>query len=552
MNIFKWLKSKAGKMPLTVAQAVGITAVVGAAGVAALNFFDTPSENNAFIPPSAYEQGDIVYVAQGPSSYDADGAAGSTFNAAPSRSIQLANRQESQMRQAQELEGFAAQPTFDEPVAPAGVEGKAHELSARETGLGMGGNKQIGNSFEILQNMPDQLNGLNDIITQQTQKASAQASRTNAPGKPGAPDKAPTLEGSNGQSAGTLASAPRNWGSGGLTRAGGGNGGSGNSFVVQDSKKNQGSMQAGQAQAMAQAGNAIADARAAMTRVREGETLRAQANFGPSDRLTGDRNASVRNARNIGGKGANELSTIRKQSALLSKNKTNVANAGSLPFMAGGQISGGLVVSDENVVIGQSASSGDLGGHSTSRAQMKGIQADLDQKLAGFEEQELARDTLKDWLIQMATVAVPAIIAVGCLVAAAKVAAASGGFWGPIIAAILYALAGILTAVTAAYIWVGTIRRIVDYNATCGADMWNVAGWGLATVLTGGLAAAWLLGPKVIGTSVKAGWAAVGGLIGLYTPGKGLIDELKALKDKGDVPSTEEENPEHQTADEEK
>ena len=128
MNIFQWLKSKTGKIPLTVAQAVGITAVVGAAGVAALNFFDTPSENNAFIPPSAYEQGDVVYVAQGPSSYDADGAAGSTFKAAPSRSIQLANRQESQMRQAQELEGFAAQPTFDEPVVPAGVEGKAHEL----------------------------------------------------------------------------------------------------------------------------------------------------------------------------------------------------------------------------------------------------------------------------------------------------------------------------------------------------------------------------------------------------------------------------------------
>ena len=549
MNIFKWLKDKAGKLPVTIAQAAGLTAVVGAAGFAALNYLSGPSDNNnTFIPPSAYEQGDVVYVAQGPGSYDADGAAGSTFKAAPSRSIRLANQQESQMRQAQELEGFMAQPTFEEPPATPKLEGRAHELSGGEMGLGMGSNKQIGNSFEILKNMPDQFGGLGDAISQATAKAGANTPGAQGPAAPGTPAAAPRqLEGNNGQSAATLASASRNWGKGGLTRAGGGSSGSGSSFVVQDSGKNKGGSNAAPgAQEMAQAGDAIAQARSAMGRMREGETLTSRANFGPSDGLSGDRNASVRNARKLGGKGANELAMIRKQSAAISANRTNAANAGTLPFMSGAQISGGLVVSQDNVVIGQSASSGDLGGRSTSRGQMKGIQAKLDEVQTNFDEQELSRDSLKDWLLQMAMVAVPAIIAVACLVAAARVAVL------PWVSIVLYILAAILTLVTAAYIWIGTIRRITEYNATCGADWWNVAGWGLATLLTGGLGLAWFLGPSVVGNSVKAGWAAIGGLIGMYSPGKGLIDELKALKNKGDTPSTEEEDPAHQTADEEK
>lgn len=543
MNIFKWLKSKTGKIPLTVAQAVGITAVVGAAGVAALNFFDTPSENNTFVPPSAYEQGDVVYVAQGPNSYDADGAAGSTFKAAPSRSIQLANRQEAQMRQARELEGFTAQPTFEDPIVPTGIEGKAHELSSRETGLGMGGNKQIGNSFEILQNMPDQLNGLGDIIAQQTQagaQAGAQAPRANGPGKPGAPAKAPTLEGSNGQSAAALANASRNWGNGGLTRAGG-SGGAGSSFVVQDSHKNKGDSQAGQAQAMAQAGDAIAQARAAMTRAREGETLRAQANFGPSDRLTGDRNASVRNARNIGGKGANELATIRKHSAALSKNKTNVANAGALPFLAGGQISGGLVVSEDNIVIGQSASSGDLGGRSTSRAQMKGVQARLDEVQEDQDMQEVARDSLKSWMLEAFMVTLGMSVAISILVKLAK------GPW----AWIFWAAAAVLTAVALTYIWWGAISHIKDYTDACGKDGWSTFGWVLAGVFTASVGLAWFVYPQWISTGMSKLTAvalALVGLGGVAGAGAGIVD---LAKKHDSTPVETEENSEHQTADQE-
>ena len=62
MNILKWLKNNAGKIPVTLAQAAGITAVVGAAGFGAMTFLSSPSDNtNTFLPPS-YNQGEVVYV----------------------------------------------------------------------------------------------------------------------------------------------------------------------------------------------------------------------------------------------------------------------------------------------------------------------------------------------------------------------------------------------------------------------------------------------------------------------------------------------------------
>ena len=66
MNLFKWLTNKTGKLPISLAQAAGITAVVGAAGFAAMSYLSSPADtNNSFIPPSAYEQnGDVVYVSQ--------------------------------------------------------------------------------------------------------------------------------------------------------------------------------------------------------------------------------------------------------------------------------------------------------------------------------------------------------------------------------------------------------------------------------------------------------------------------------------------------------
>lgn len=532
MNIFKWLTSPAshkwlkdqtGKLPISVAQAAGITAVVGAAGFAALNFLSGPSDdNNTFIPPTAYEQGDVVYVAQGPGSYDADGAAGSTFKAAPSRSIQLANRQDMQLRRAQELEEFSAQPTFEDPSIPAsGLEGKAHALSGGEKGLGMGGNKQIGNSFEILKNMPDQLTGLNEMIA--SAQNAAKAGGAEAPGSPAVPGAS---AGGSAPGIPTLGRATLPGRSGGMTRAGGGSSSS-NAFVVQDSGKNKGSSsQTEQAAAMAQAGDAIAQARAAMTQMREGTTLKAQANFGPSDRMSGNRNAMVQKGRNIGGKGANELAMIRKQSAAISRNKTNAANAGSTPFLSGEKISGGLVVSDDNVVIGQSASSGDLNGRSTSRAQMKGVQARLNEIQDYFEGRTKDRHELRNWMWVALPLTMLMIPIIGTLMSLSRILIPNlnpvihAWGWACRIAAWVFAASTLIPIYK-------LIESSANYAKTYGGDAWSTFGGIFGGVLAAGVGVS-LLVPQVSAWLAKLPLKTVGYAVAAGAGGAGLFEFLSS------------------------
>ena len=134
MNIFKWLKSKAGKLPVTLAQAAGITAVVGAAGFGALSFLSSPADNNnTFLPPSA-NQGQVVYVAQGGGGgqYEANGEVGSASKAAPSRAIQLANQQAARQAQTRALEESAGQSTYQQPGDEVNPQmPKAYQVSMR-------------------------------------------------------------------------------------------------------------------------------------------------------------------------------------------------------------------------------------------------------------------------------------------------------------------------------------------------------------------------------------------------------------------------------------
>ena len=63
MNIFKWITGRAGKVALSAMQAVGLTAVVGVAGIAAWQYLDSPAETNNTFTPAAYDSGEVVYVA---------------------------------------------------------------------------------------------------------------------------------------------------------------------------------------------------------------------------------------------------------------------------------------------------------------------------------------------------------------------------------------------------------------------------------------------------------------------------------------------------------
>ncbi len=502
MNILKWFTSKAGKLPVTVAQAAGLTAVVGAAGFAALSYLSAPADNtNTFIPPTQTEK--VVFVSQnaGGGGYEANGEVGSSFKAAPSRSIQLANQQALREQQAQALdEAASSQPMYAPQEGGAELTmPKAADLGGADFNLGLGGNKDITGTFEVLSSAQNQLKGINDKINAQVNNASAAtAGGANAPaGTPGgAADGKPA----------TLASAARSWGKGTSGQSGGG---SSNAFVIQDSNKN---ARGGAPAPGAEVGDALAQAQAAMQQMQEGTRMSSgRANFGRfNGNLADSRDATAGRPRRLQKMG-NELKMVRKQSADIARSKTKSANEGAAPFLASASISGGLTVSGDNITIGQDSSSGDLNRADKS---MRGIKAGLRAVGADLDNQQLIRDELKKWLLTEFTTALAGLIAIAVLVKAAK------GPWAPV----LLALAGLLAAALGTFIIWGSIKYITAYNGAVGSDGWTAFGWGLGTILLGAIPLAWIFGPGLLGTKVSTLTTILMPVLGFGSVGFGIAD----------------------------
>lgn len=506
MNIFKWLTDKAGKVPVTLAQAAGLTAVVGAAGFAALSYLNAPVDNTTtFMPPSQGEE--VVFVSQnaGGGSYESNGEVGSAFKAAPSRAIQLANQQALREQQAQALEDAAPQTTYAAPPEENTelTMPKAANLGGADFNLGLGGSKDVTGTFDALTSAQNQLKGMNERIQTQIQGAAAAAAQ-GGPNAGGAAAGQPPAEGAQ---PGVLASAPRNWGKGGS----GGSGGGSNAFVIQNSNKNTRSAGA----PGAEVGDAIAQAQAAMNDMREGTRLRGRASFGKFDGNLGDsKDATVGGSRRLKKMG-NELTTIRKQSADIAKSRNKAPNAGAAPFLASARISGGLTVNGDNITIGQS-SSGDL---SQTEKNLRGIKNRLKGVGEVIDQQNLARSELKSWLVSMFTTALAGIVGVAVLV---KVAKSAAWPWN----IVLYALAGILTALTLFYVWRGTIDKAGNYADVCGSDGWTTFAYSLAGIMTAGLGAAWIWGPSLVGKSVSTMTAILMPVLGFGSVGFGISDLL--------------------------
>lgn len=529
MNILKFLKNKAGKLPVTLAQAAGITAVVGAAGFGAMSFLSSSSDNTTtFLPPSATQE-QVVYVSQsgGGGQYEANGEVGSSFKAVPSRSIQLANQEAVRQAQTRALAESAGQNTYSgqpgEEVNPQLP--KAYQVSNADLGLGMGGgaDKQLNGSLEVFSNIQNQLKG----VTAAVNNAQAQARSGQAAQAPGAGAPAET----SGQTAAQLASASRNWGNGGLTRAGGGGSGSSNAFVIQNSGRNAKTQD--QASAMAQAGDAIAQAQAAMNQMREGSRLQARANFGSSDGLGVDKDAVGQRARRTG-QGKDELEFIRKQSAAINASKTNAANEGGAPFLASAKISGGLTVNGDNVTTG-TGSSGDL--RSTSNHQLKGIKNHLNTVGTNLDNQNLAQDQL---LMDMAIMLLTTIALMTLITFLVKLARHAG-----IYAWIFWAAAGVVTALGLAAILFGFLPRVSDFEQNYGSNGWTVAGYILSGLFAVGLGGAWFMGLKSK-TFMAAGIKALAGpALGLLGGGFGIYemlsnpDKYKAQRDQANSQTTQ-------------
>ncbi|MBP5429670.1 MAG: hypothetical protein J6Y25_02105 [Elusimicrobiaceae bacterium] len=487
--ILNWLKSHAGKASVSLVQAAGITAVVGAAGFAAYNYLSSPAENNSFMPPSVYENGNVVYVASGGGggTYATNGAVqGSAENIRRSRALDLANQQAAQYQQQSALEDAPVNPAYAEDASSAQAD-RAYQLAGGNLGVGLGGgtDKDVNAPLQMLTGLQGQLEGMTDAVANATQAAAGQGGEAKAaPGQKGFA----TVEGS----ASGAANASRNWGQG----RGSGGTGSSNEFVIQNSNKNGPSK--ADLDALAKAGDAMADARAAMASgLKEGSPMKfSGANFGPSDRLSRERDARVNGAQRLTGQGGTELARIRKHTAQIHGNKTNAANAGGLPFLAGAQINGGMVVDGSEVTIGNSSSS-DV--RSMSDTSLRGIRAGLASVQTNeADKRDAAKKELRSWLWTIFPAVMGMIVGIAILIKLAK------GAVSPWAKAAFWIAAGIMTAVALASI-IFLLTKIHKYADICGHDHWVVWGRIASGVLTVGVGAAWVMGTR----AAKAAWKSL-------------------------------------------
>ncbi|MBO5011646.1 MAG: hypothetical protein J6C49_04235 [Elusimicrobiaceae bacterium] len=396
MNIFKWITGRAGKVALSAMQAVGLTAVVGVAGVAAWQYLDSPAETNNTFTPAAYDSGEVVYVAGANTgayaggSYAGGGESQSSMQIS-TNTLKRLERQEMSQRAAEEMAEYA--PDYSASVASSSPT-QAYQMGGTE-GLGTGAN--VANEFDLKNNpmaaMQQSMAGVTDMISQAQAQAQQQAQAA-APGQ--APAGAPTL-----------ASASKNWGSSGATSGGSSGNVFNSSFAVQDSGKNKGSVSA--ADAAKQAGDVMASAQAQAARMmRDGSSMRARSSFGNNNMIGEGRDASVQNSRTS--KDGRDLDFIRRRSADAAKNKNRSAVEGARAFLASTKISGGMMISSDNVTTGQGQGSKDF--NQDYDANLRGIKtwsANMENKTA---QRDKARHDMQTWFWVAMGIATAAIIAI--------------------------------------------------------------------------------------------------------------------------------------------
>ena len=401
MKILKWLMSRSGKIALSMAQTVGLSAVIGVAGVAAWQYLDSPSEDTAFNLRPSYNSGEVVYVAGAAGgSYGANGEVQSGFLATPSKAIEMTEKLAlAQKRQEEYGESVSISDSSADPSTP-----QAYQMGGSE-GLGMGANRA---NEEDLKNNPlaltkQSLAGVSDAIAQ----AQAQAQQQ---GENGAAKQ--------GDAPATLASVSHDWGSSAATRGigGGGTSSGGNafnsSFVVQDSGKG---TPKDASEALNNAEQVMKTFQAQASSIQEGARIRSKADFGGG--VGSGRDGTVGDGRNS--KEGRDLEFIRKRSADAAKNKNRAANEGSRAFLASTKVSGGISVSGENVTTGQGQGSADF--ESPTASALGGVQSWTAGEEGKAEERDDSMKKIRLWLwiaLPLALAAMPWIAAMSTVAAA--------------------------------------------------------------------------------------------------------------------------------------
>lgn len=468
MNIFKWLTGRAGKMALSAAQAVGLSAVVGVAGIAAWQYLDSPADNTAFNPAAQYDPGEVVYVAGASGgAYGANGEVESAFRAKPSKAIEMTEKMTLAQKQAQAMEDDVI-PSVSVSPTPS-----AYQMGATE-GLGMNANDGKGEGLDgnPLAAIQGTMSGMKDVISRAQAQAQAQAGAQNPEEKPG---KA------------TLASAKR-------TSAGSSSAGRGqafnSSFVIQNSGKNTGSRAVAGAGSPEEVGNIFASAQAQANRTVEGMQMRSRSNFGPGNNSLGaDKDLSVGDARSS--KEGKDLVFIQKRSADAARNKNRSANEGSRAFLASTKVSGGMRIVGDTVAIGQGQGSKDF--DNVNEANLRGIGKWTQSAVDEATLRRIDRQNLQKWLWRAIGICLAAMLAIPFL---------KHSFWG-IFAAIALSVAALAVAAMA-------IVKAGQF-----AHKWGGSGLSTTVMIVGGLMVAGVAASWVLRYAGKEFVSKVAGKLGL-------------------------------------
>lgn len=492
MNIFKWIRCRAGKMALSAIQTMGLSAVVGAAGIAAWQYLGSPAETNNTFNPAAYNPGEVVYVAGANTgsyaggSYAGGGEASSSVQISTNTFKRL-EQQEMAQRAAEEMAEYA--PDYSSAAA---APTQAYQMGGTE-GLGTGAN--MANELALQNNpmaaMTQNMAGVSDMVAK-AQRQVQQQSQAAASGG----------EEQKGQPA--LSDASKNWTSSAATGGSSGNAFN-SSFSVQDSGKNAKNISG--ADPLKQAGDIMASAQTALRNTMEGASLRAKASFG-SENIGGNRDASVLGGRRS--KETKDLKFISKRSNDAAKNKYRSANEGSRAFLASTKVSGGMIISADNVTTGQGQGSKDFSADES--AQLRGIKTWGESKTIDLEQRKKDRDDLRKWIWIAVPLALTLIPWIGAFASVAYQLLPNplthlAGVWCMSIAVIL-GVAALAPALT-------LLIKGIGYADKYGGSALSTWAGVLGGILTVAVPCAFIPGVSKLLANMKIWMAAVAPVIGL-------------------------------------
>ena len=338
MKLFNFFKSRAGKAMLSATQAIAASAAVGLGGIAAWQILGSDgSSDNAFSSLGYQPQEEVVYVSNAATGqYGKEEYTESAFRAAPSKAIEMQQREAEFLRQ-QELEREAAERAAYEAQTSAPTV-QANSVGGLNEGLG---NKKM----ESLS--PEQIKAMQAQALQQAQAAAA-AGKLQA-------DAIAAAAASGVNSAAARSGAAGGLGLSGATMAGAGLSSAGSAQYVgmpgaADSGKN---FNGSDGITSGTDGVYLPDQEGA--RIPNARNQRAKPSFG----------ADVRQRQNS--KEFNSLELMAKRSVEIAGNETRSANEGGRAFMASTKNSGGIRLDGVGEVsVGQGASSDDFGDASLS------------------------------------------------------------------------------------------------------------------------------------------------------------------------------------------